>query len=521
MGFHFESKDELLKLATDLHDGLLDEDGMQEIEHRLEASSARNQYLDYVMLHALLEAKHEPALQGIAAVQLTTSNKTEHPKLSIEDLLSQGKKGQSRGWLSAKNRSMSTMALFSLACTIGGLLLVAGLWRQTSQQGHTEPDFVAILTNTSRAKWLSDAPGEAPVRLRAGSNLQLIDGLAEVTLSSGAVVVVRGPADLELVSPMLVRALRGTVRARVGQDATGFAIETPNAEVVDLGTEFGVDVNETGETNVVVFEGEVDLAYRAENLSSTPTRQIPLSSTSRKRLREGEALHLDVTGAARRIVSIDSNYFPVTAAKWLTIEDEPVVITGIRDNLRVPNHAQYYQIVHKGLRDDVRSYVDRAHEWNGVDEEGIPKFLLGADYVMTFNSDKWQSDLEIEVELSCPASLYVFYDDRLPVPTWLAERFTDTGFDIGGDEGFPGNIKMKPRNATGSGQSIDTVHSIWQLDVSEAGTVKLGALAENKIGVSMYGIAAVAREDAFSPPDSSLKQRKSQKMSGIQILESI
>ena len=40
----------------------------------------------------------------------------------------------------------------------------------------------------------------------------------------------------------------------------GFAIETPSTLVVDQGTEFGVEVDASGKTGVVVFEGLVDLS---------------------------------------------------------------------------------------------------------------------------------------------------------------------------------------------------------------------------------------------------------------------
>ena len=39
--------------------------------------------------------------------------------------------------------------------------------------------------------------------------------------------------------------------------ARGYTILTPTAEVVDLGTEFGVDVDDSGASEVHVFDGDV------------------------------------------------------------------------------------------------------------------------------------------------------------------------------------------------------------------------------------------------------------------------
>ena len=52
-------------------------------------------------------------------------------------------------------------------------------------------------------------------------------------------------------------------------------IETPSTDVVDLGTEFGVDVDESGGTDVVVFEGAVDLAYHAAEVASVSQGENP------------------------------------------------------------------------------------------------------------------------------------------------------------------------------------------------------------------------------------------------------
>ena len=67
--------------------------------------------------------------------------------------------------------------------------------------------------------------------------------------------------------------------------------------------------------------------------------------------------------------------------------------------------------------------------------EGIPSYLLGGDYVKTFNDDKLNREVEIQVTLDRPAVLYVLLDKRSPVPDWLREDFFNTGDEIGIDGG--------------------------------------------------------------------------------------
>jgi hypothetical protein len=110
---------------------------------------------------------------------------------------------------------------------------------------------------------------------------------------------------------------------------------------------------------------------------------------------------------------------------------------------------------------------------------------------MTFNADKWIRDLSVTVELARAATLYVFYDTRLPTPRWLSERFIGTGVSIGLDEGpWPGGL---PRSVgRGPGTSIDTVFSVWKCELGPDETINLGAM-ENGGCNAMYGIAAVSR----------------------------
>jgi hypothetical protein len=71
---------------------------------------------------------------------------------------------------------------------------------------------------------------------------------------------------LKLLSGSSAQLLHGTLTARVPAHAKGFTVLTPHNKVVDLGTEFGLSVDESGETTVRVFTGEV----AAYPLASSP-----------------------------------------------------------------------------------------------------------------------------------------------------------------------------------------------------------------------------------------------------------
>jgi hypothetical protein len=338
---------------------------------------------------------------------------------------------------------------------------------------------VATLSEVRDVVW---ADGQTPIgrdaRIQPGA-LRCVSGTLKLAFDSGALVTLEGPANLNVVSETRIRALRGRITTRVDDQFKGFAIETPNTLVVDLGTEFGVEVDDSGRTGVVVFEGQVDLSRSDASDSVRPI----------KRLSQGEAMRVGRTGRLSRIVAVERR---PGNDEWTTrpSSDRDAVIRIVRDNIRGLSCSKYYQIVHRGLYDDVPAYVDRPHEWNGVDTGGFPDFLRGADYIMPFNDDKRMTDLQITVETGCPATLFVFFDDRAAVPSWLVDAFVDTGFDIGQDEGpiIPNGHKSTKR---GSGVSIDAIFSVWKRDLEKGQSVRLGAM--NGSAVSMYGIAAVPR----------------------------
>ena len=86
------------------------------------------------------------------------------------------------------------------------------------------------------------------------------------------------------------------------------------------------------------------------------------------------------SGASQRIMSVCSEQYPI-CGPFAGNRVSTTLIGSVSDNIRDPSENMYYQIVRAGLYDDSRVYVDRIHEWNGIDASGIPEILRGADYV--------------------------------------------------------------------------------------------------------------------------------------------
>ena len=177
------------------------------------------------------------------------------------------------------------------------------------------------------------------------------------------------------------------------------------------------------------------------------------------------------------------------------------LIADVTDDLH--DSRKFYEIVPGGLREDAKAFADRLHEWNGITAAGMPAYLIGADYVKTFNQDNFEQNQQIYVTLSRPAKLFVFLDVRVTAPDWLRRDFHNTG-DMIGLDAAPNRMRQY-RNRTlavGPGQSIDERYTIWERDVLEPGVVALGSNIDPSdltTDRGMYGIAALELNPTAAP----------------------
>jgi ferric-dicitrate binding protein FerR (iron transport regulator) len=339
----------------------------------------------------------------------------------------------------------------------------------------------ARVVDISNVVWAAGAKTFAEWSLvKAGDRFQFESGWMNLFLDNGGELLIEGPADVEFISSKKIFARQGKLAARISPGAVGFRIDTPHAKVIDRGTAFGLSVDGESHTSVVVYEGMVDLDVVGTN------------APPRRRLESGEALSVNREGQLSRITTVQRQEFLEPPQIRMLSREPNCIIASVNDNVRSLQTAKYYRVIPQGFVEDCRAYVDRLHEWNGVDGRGLPPFLLGGDYVMTFNDDKIATDISIAVTLTHPANVFVLIDDRVPPADWLKRDFVDTGWDVGADEGYVGR---DIQTTHGSGQSIDHVYSVWQRKVPRPDTIVLGALGMEQfkkpardVERSMYGI---------------------------------
>jgi hypothetical protein len=178
---------------------------------------------------------------------------------------------------------------------------------------------LAVLTEVDGATW-EPGPEGGPTRA-AGDvlgpcRLRLRSGGATLVFLTGVRLTLEGPADLDLLAIDRVFCRRGRLRAWVPKGAEGFVVASPASAVVDMGTEFALNVDADGRSRVMVFEGAAEAALLGRAGSPERTQLVERSKAFEidprtRRIAETDATPEGFVGAARPPVpalALDPDY---------------------------------------------------------------------------------------------------------------------------------------------------------------------------------------------------------------------
>jgi hypothetical protein len=163
-----------------------------------------------------------------------------------------------------RRRSVRTWA----ALAAGLLLAIVPAWLllrdgppQPGTGREAAPSYVAVVVKVDDAQTDgTDTPVPAEGKPLPAGPFRLRSGQVTMTLYSGVMLSVEGPASLDLTSVDSVTCQRGRLRARVPSAAAGFVVRTPGAMIGDVGSEVGVNVDADGRSEVMVFDGRAEVS---------------------------------------------------------------------------------------------------------------------------------------------------------------------------------------------------------------------------------------------------------------------
>ena len=250
-----DKRRELESLLMELTESELSSDQRHQLmEFVRQHPSARRLYLEYCQIHTMLAWEH-----GVLGDLLVShASETAEP-------------------------SPNSINLWKRLAVVAALVVVGVfLWSPWGEPAKMKPgESVATLSRSVAANlelFGASSGFDQGSIVRTGS-YQLDEGLVEITFESGVEVIIEAPASFEIHSPEFMTLSEGRLAANVTPDGIGFTVETPDAEVVDYGTEFAIEVVRGRSSEVHVFQGEVEVQPKQHEMSIDPVRLVTNQAT--------------------------------------------------------------------------------------------------------------------------------------------------------------------------------------------------------------------------------------------------
>ncbi len=288
--------EKFLHLTTLYFEDAIDTTDLDSLNRELAHSPDRVQQFNDLRLVTGLIKEHGCQVESVTHADLPTKDLMESP--NNDSLVA----GSVQTTASQFESSQLVIAIAGMVLATAASLFIFLSFPDSQSQRNNDSPAIARLAYTSHANWGIEERSQGD-RFDEGK-VHLETGLARLDFCNGATVTLQGPAEFEIVSHDKTVLTSGILTASVPDSAVGFKVLTPAMDVVDLGTAFGVSVGGDGETDVCVFEGEVEV-------SRTDSKNTP------QLVREGSAVR-----ASPKADSIDTvayatmryeNAWPVTS----------------------------------------------------------------------------------------------------------------------------------------------------------------------------------------------------------------
>jgi hypothetical protein len=225
----------------------------------------------------------------------------------------------------AEKRPLSFHPSRRFLAMAAAVLLAASIALVLSLRGRS----AATLTGVAGVTW---APADAVAlgsMVESGKLVHLESGAVEFKFASGASVVVEGPAAFGVTGRNEAVLEYGKIVAHVPAPAHGFSVHTAAMTVTDLGTEFGLNVTRSGEAQVEVFTGVVEVGNAMKGAAPAT------------RLTAGEAVKCDLQSSQIRTADQGTIAF----ARNLSQVRVPLVLHGTGVAAADGGPDPYWQIV--------------------------------------------------------------------------------------------------------------------------------------------------------------------------------
>ncbi len=292
---------QLKYLLSSLCEGMLDEAEAKHLRELLNRSEeARGMYIEYLHMHASLAYTQSRPTQETPNSQQATVE----PRTLFTARFEEWKSWGGDVLAGAPRTVASVAALFLGVAAL--LFLFLNAKNTPSPFTRSRVQYVARVVRDVDCRWGKETVAAVQGGLlHCQDELDLLEGMAKLRFDCGAEVILRGPAKLRIDSGMRCFLTSGELSAIVPEVAQGFTVDTPLGRVVDLGTAFGVNVDE--EIEVQVFEGELELHPEKRATCQKGSPQVasgPAGETVGLLAGAGRRMALDDEGSVVRVLEL-------------------------------------------------------------------------------------------------------------------------------------------------------------------------------------------------------------------------
>ena len=270
MNSEVQEKREFEKLLSRLTDSSLDQLQANRLEDLIRGNPERIQlYRDFIELDLMMDLEAAlPSTENLLSDSLSLSKATHASTWESRKhrlLPNQADRGLRSGKPRQGRRVFPfvSLALGRRSAVAAGLLLTLCLSWLLMSGMRSKPSFLITGLHETVFIGLQKEPA-AGDSLKTDEFLALDSGRLYFESYGGVRIAVEGPAKVRPLGTGNIELSLGKVRVRVPDGQEGFAVYGPDVTITDLGTEFGVEVNSSGQVITEVYEGRVQVSTPRE-----------------------------------------------------------------------------------------------------------------------------------------------------------------------------------------------------------------------------------------------------------------
>lgn len=297
----------LLVLCGALRDGAITDGQFVELNAMLEKYAwAREYYLDYVYLctdlcHFQSATQHLPdgfdvtPSPSVTLEMLRAMGEYENTAEAVVVPEPEQKMVVTKAHVETVPHRVSRLSIVTFVTSLAAMLMMMAYVVMNPRTTYE----VATLIDAIQSQWTSPLALQKGVRLTASSEpIELHKGVVKFESDKGVHIVLEAPAKFNFVSPDEIVLHHGRIFASVPEQGNGFTVQTSNAKIIDLGTQFGVYADLKGETELHMFQGKTLLIAGQRH---RPKQTIEVAS--------GRALRVDYTGHEIKDIPLRGDVF--------------------------------------------------------------------------------------------------------------------------------------------------------------------------------------------------------------------